>query len=331
MDIKSPYIKNKTRDFEEIKNRITKRANSGQNINSLPLSENSKEVSDDLLERKIEKISKRVVGEEIRRFAEVASSEISSEFTNIENRLEEKISILEEEVSEKILLQEGTLSLVEGKLEAKIDTKLEELNFVLSEMEERIKDLEIFSLATEEKDSKKEIVEELVLEEKEEDVAYSLNFNKADKKDSKTKEEKDVKLESPEATIVCAEVCEENLDSEDEDGGTLECEEVCKVTVENTLEEKEYLKKQLDKVRSLFEKNGFLFKKNIFDLKLKNLIVEEFVNNKDSYHDIESKDKERICNILTDLMDTLTIDPKEDETVENFIERAYSKKYFLEN
>lgn len=320
LDVKSPYIKNEVNNFEEIRNRISKRAGSRIENNILSLSSSDKDVSDNLLEQKIQKIGKRIVGEEIRKFAEVASLEISDEFENIEKRLSQQVDEIGEDLLDKILLQSENISLIEGKLEEEINSKLGQLNSTLKEMEERIKDLEIFSL----RDKKEILTQKSTQENKEnnEEEIYTLNLSK-----NKT-EASEIKDEIPNEEIIkCAEVCVEEIN----DNEILKCEEVCKVTIENDPKEKEYSENQLRKVASLFEKNGFLFKTNIFNTKIKDFIVEDFVKNKDEYKDINEADKEKICNILTDLMDTLTIDPEADETVENFIRRAYSKKFFLEN
>lgn len=324
LDVKSPYMRNEINNLEEIKRRITKRASFEEGSNVLSLSSHEKEASDNLLEQKVQKISKRIVGEEIKKFAEVASLEISNEIENIEERLNKKLESITDSLAENMLLQNENISVSEGRLEEEIESKLGKLNSILREMEERINDLEVFALS-----DKKETEVKIEAEAKEKEVktTYSLNLSK-DKKEEKMGETSKTGVEEGgEEVIKCAEVCVEEVNGNE----ILKCEEVCKVTIENTPEELEYIENKIKKVSNLFEKNGFLFKKNIYESKLKDLIMEDFVKNKDQYKDITENDKEKICNLLTDLMDTLTIDPEVDESIESFMRRAYSKKFFLEN
>lgn len=72
-----------------------------------------------------------------------------------------------------------------------------------------------------------------------------------------------------------------------------------------------------------------LFKKNSYVSIIKDLNVEEFLNNKDSedYRNIDANDKEKAERILTNLMDTLEIDPKENENVDEFLRRAFRVEF----
>ena len=90
-------------------------------------------------------------------------------------------------------------------------------------------------------------------------------------------------------------------------------------------EEDKYINERLKEISSLFEKTGLLFRKNSYVSKIRDLNVEEFLNNRDSsdYKNIDSNDKEKISKIITDFMDTLEIDPKEDEKIEEFLKRIH--------
>lgn len=111
----------------------------------------NKEFSDELLKRRILTISKKVVGGEIRKFSEIASREISEEFSSLENRLYNDVS---ENISElidnkinnfKIESERDLLEKVQ-KLDNNIETILEQkmslLNTTIYNLEKKIGELQ---------------------------------------------------------------------------------------------------------------------------------------------------------------------------------------------
>lgn len=289
LEIHSPYIKNSSNGIEEMRKKIANKSHRDEENNLLIVrdSDNDKSSSDSLLRQKILSLSKRAVGEEIRKFAEVASREIGEEFERLENRINKRLNESDNnsfisEVSkrignvEKAFYQEmanhndNILSVREG-LGKEIDRKISLLNEKLTEIENKLKNIK--SLATE-KD-----LNVLMLAENE------------------IKEVAEIEEDKNEDFI---------LDEE---------------------EAKKYINKKMKNVAGLFERDGVLFKKNVFLSNIKNKEVEDFLNFKEGYEDIEDKDKDLIENILIELMENLDIDPKSEEEIGDFLQRAYRKEY----
>lgn len=320
LDIKSPYVRKKEDDTEEARRRIAKRAMnySVEKRNTLSLSEKSREESDNLLEQKIQKVSKRTVGEEIRKFAEVASTEISDEFERLEKSLDKKIEVLEESIHNNLLLQNENFVISEENLEEKVNFKLFEINSALEQIENRIKDLEVFSLAessrTEENREETEIKN---LKEKEEEEDYSFNLSFRSEKSEEEEKEKNEKIKEEKKEELKTEVKKQEEIKEDS-------EDVC----ENDYDKKErYVKERMKKVIEQFEKNGFLFKKNIFLMFLEKLNAKDFLKEDKEIEGVDFKDKERMLDILNDLIDDSKSEPKKDETIKHFLKRVYRKEY----
>lgn len=320
LDIKSPYVRKKEDDTEEARRRIAKRAMnySVEKRNTLSLSEKSREESDNLLEQKIQKVSKRTVGEEIRKFAEVASTEISDEFERLEKSLDKKIEVLEESIHNNLLLQNENFVISEENLEEKVNFKLFEINSALEQIENRIKDLEVFSLAessrTEENREETEIKN---LKEKEEEEDYSFNLSFRSEKSEEEEKEKIEKIKEEKKEELKTEVKKQEEIKEDS-------EDVC----ENDYDKKErYVKERMKKVIEQFEKNGFLFKKNIFLMFLEKLNAKDFLKEDKEIEGVDFKDKERMLDILNDLIDDSKSEPKKDETIKHFLKRVYRKEY----
>lgn len=320
LDIKSPYVRKKEDDTEEARRRIAKRAMnySVEKRNTLSLSEKSREESDNLLEQKIQKVSKRTVGEEIRKFAEVASTEISDEFERLEKSLDKKIEVLEESIHNNLLLQNENFVISEENLEEKVNFKLFEINSALEQIENRIKDLEVFSLAessrTEENREETEIKN---LKEKEEEEDYSFNLSFRSEKSEEEEKEKNEKIKEEKKEGLKTEVKKQEEIKEDS-------EDVC----ENDYDKKErYVKERMKKVIEQFEKNGFLFKKNIFLMFLEKLNAKDFLKEDKEIEGVDFKDKERMLDILNDLIDDSKSEPKKDETIKHFLKRVYRKEY----
>lgn len=322
LDIKSPYVRKKEDDTEEARRRIAKRAMnySAEKRNTLSLSEKSREESDNLLEQKIQKVSKRTVGEEIRKFAEVASTEISDEFERLEKSLDKKIEVLEESIHNNLLLQNENFVISEENLEEKVNFKLFEINSALEQIENRIKDLEVFSLAessrTEENREETEI-KNLKEKEEEEEGDYSLNLSFRSEKSEEEEKEKIEKIKEEKKEELKTEVKKQEEIKEDS-------ENVC----ENDYDKKErYVKERMKKVIEQFEKNGFLFKKNIFLMFLEKLNAKDFLKEDKEIEGVDFKDKERMLDILNDLIDDSKSEPKKDETIKHFLKRVYRKEY----
>lgn len=293
MDIQSPYIKNSSNTIEEVRKRITKRATCGNLIETEGKvlsfrNEEEKPESDDILKQKVTNISKRVVGEEIKRFAEIASREIAKEFNEIEERLNEN-------------LKSNVLN-----LQNDIDKKIERFNFNIKDLENRIRDLEILSIGSTKKEAEVEKKESVIkVEEKAKEIIKELKETVKQEEIKNTFETRDV--------------------NEKQERGSKKDVKRYYASVEEREEEVKYLDQKIKEIANSFEKSGLLFRKNSYASILKNLITEEFLNNKDDaeYKNIDSGDKEKIANILTDIMDRLNIDPGEDEKIEEFLKRGY--------
>lgn len=322
LDIKSPYVRKKEDDTEEARRRIAKRAMnySVEKRNMLSLSEKSREESDNLLEQKIQKVSKRTVGEEIRKFAEVASTEISDEFERLEKSLDKKIEVLEESIHNNLLLQNENFVISEENLEEKVNFKLFEINSALEQIENRIKDLEVFSLAESsrtEKVREEREIKNLKEKEEEEEGDYSLNLSFRSEKSEEEEKEKIEKIKEEKKEELKTEVKKQEEIKEDS-------EDVC----ENDYDKKErYVKERMKKVIEQFEKNGFLFKKNIFLMFLEKLNAKDFLKEDKEIEGVDFKDKERMLDILNDLIDDSKSEPKKDETIKHFLKRVYRKEY----
>lgn len=324
LDIKSPYVRKKEDYTEEARRRIAKRAMnySVEKRNTLSLSEKSREESDNLLEQKIQKVSKRTVGEEIRKFAEVASTEISDEFERLEKSLDKKIEVLEESIHNNLILQNENFVISEENLEEKVNFKLFEINSALEQIENRIKDLEVFSLAESSRaEEDREETEIKNLKEKEGEEDYSLNLSSRNEKSEEETKEKIEKIEE--------EIKEEpKIEVKRQEEIKKEKKEETENVSENDYDKKEsYVKERMKKVIEQFEKNGFLFKKNIFLMFLEKLNAKDFLKEDKEIEGVDFKDKERMLDILNDLIDDSKSEPKKDETIKHFLKRVYRKEY----
>lgn len=311
LDIKSPYIKNNLYGIDDVRERIAKRASGSQETEGVNIlyvkNEFEKGGSDTLLRQKITNVSKKIVGEEIKKFAEVAGREISSEFTNLEKRLEKNMY-------DHFVVQNENLIGTEKELSRKIDSEIIKLNSLIAEMENRIKDLEIYSFSNlAESEEKKEI------NHQSNEYAFVL-----DKKENDSKtilEEMREVLNSPTSLETSIKIIEEKKESAISD-----VEKYYSDTQDRNSEEK-YINQKMKELCKSFEKSGTLFKKNNFTSKLKYLNTEEFLNDNEELKNIDKNDKEKLTNIIINLMDSLNIDPKEDEMIEIFFQRAYQKEY----
>ena len=146
IDIKKPYIKTGLKSIDEVRKKISDRAYKNEGILDL-----DKKQSDTLLNTKIINITKKIVGEEIKRFADIAGKEISREFENLENKFLKKIeddiniysgnnlNYLEQNLYDHLSIYEENMNRLEISLTEKIESEIKRLYILLEEMETRIK------------------------------------------------------------------------------------------------------------------------------------------------------------------------------------------------
>lgn len=298
LDSRSPYIKSSIYGIEKDRKNLISFSNSDKNS------------SDMLFRQKITNVSKKIVGEEIKKFAEIASKEISEEFANLEKRVKEDVSrSLHQEISTKI----SEFGYDIGK---ELDIKIRELNSLISEIDLKLNDLEISSKTFNEK------IEELIENKKDiiefEEPIFKLNLNEKEHNEENLKKEslmkEDINIFEKEETL------------SDESG--FDNKDISFYAIENEKEtEEEYINRNMHEIISKFERDGFLFKKNTFSSHLKNLQVKEFLNKEKDYANIDKKDRIILEEILNNILEEINIIPEE-ESVEEFLKRAYMIKYY---
>ncbi len=279
LDIKTPYIKSSLSDIEDFRKQITKKLYHSQDREGNFVSLKDNLSSDTILKQKINNISKKIVGEEIRKFAEVASNEITKEFDVLERRLEnnltlsinKKMDFVEKNVYDSLSLQNERSLLLKNEIRAEFENKFNRLNLAIEEIEKKITNVGIMA------------------RENREEISQNISIENA----SDTQND-----------FVIENISKEELEKINE-----------------------YVNKKLEEIIIKFEKKGLLFKKNVFTSLLQDLNVEHFLKYKEDYTDINFNDKEKIADILIGFMDSLEIDPKEDETILQFLRRAYTKEF----
>jgi len=346
LDIKSPYFKHKAYSAHA----------RGENFISLDQNlEKMKETSDNLLRRKITNISKRVVGEEIRKFSEIASQEISEEFTNLEERiqnntlrytknfLEKNLDHLETAMQKDIYERMDSL---QDNLENSLDTRIRDLNDLLYDIEEKLESFETLSEQINEKLDSLEYLEEInSLPEEEpegEEVLETPAFkiSKTRQKNSTEKLEADqdnqelknssiIILGSSSHSQVAPTLLLAEPEADQEEADPLEnIGEISIKTKER--EEKTPIKKQVSlssiedemkKVISAFDKKGFLFKKNNFTSHFKNLKVNDFLQ-KTNYSPVDKADEAKMEAILQEKISKSKNIPTSEERIEEFLRRC---------
>lgn len=316
LDSRSPYIKNNIHGIEKTRKNILSFTNNEE-----------REASDTLLRQKITNISKKIVGEEIKKFAEVASREISEEFSNLENRITEVVhNSLQKTLNENIKENVNILGYDIGK---ELDTKMQELNSLISDMEIKLENLEYFSKSLEEK--LEENINGNNIENNSTEPIFKIETKR--KEVSQKEEEVILKEEKVEENNIKDKVniiedLKINIPIEEEVDETEDYEDIVLSKKDSEYTEKiNYITEKIKSILPRFEKNGFLFKKNTFMTSLKDLYAKDFLNNKEDYKDLDSEDKDKLEEILEDNISELKINPKEKETIENFLKRAYLKKY----
>lgn len=359
-EIHSPYVKNPSKHLEEVRSRFSnerlkiKKESDFNNKNTLSFKsvdlEDSKASSDSLLKRKVFAFSKKIVGEEIRKFAEVASKEISEVLFDLEKKVDDKLANnnnldavlevknrvdhVEKTLFEEVSTQNENILNINNALEKTIDEKLEFLNQKIEELSfklEEIKNLD-FEVAEDYKNIINETSDSDLSKE-----AFSLNLTKSDELEKEEEDREIIKEEEKEKGS------ELDLNNENKDNfeSTLEIlsieglpdlkkerESDLSFTLnENNVDKNNYVAKKMKNIVKSFEKEGIFFKKNTFISKIKDLSVQDFFNLKEGFTDIPETDKEKIENILVDLMEKVNIDPEEGETIEHFLEKCLALEY----
>ena len=122
---RSPYIKNNTLGLHKTRKNIL------SFTEGLPIS------SDTLLYKKISNISRGVVGTEIKKFAEVASKEITAEFSNLSKQLEQNIQYTFKESIKKEI--KDNIKVFEKNIGEDIEIQIEKLNQAILNIENKLK------------------------------------------------------------------------------------------------------------------------------------------------------------------------------------------------
>lgn len=336
LDIRSPYIKSNVYSLE----------NTRKNTISLTPNDLERDSSDNFLNKKITNISKRIVGDEIRKFAEVASREISQEFNNLENKIyknaetvientfHDYFDSLKDEVNNDIRNQVNSLGYDLGK---ELDIKIRELNSLINQSEERLVSLENYTNILNQK-----ITTLYSKIDTENNRRIDNDFNN----NSKIIKEPIFKINRSEEFILNkAKESAEPIDNEAVEKKTIlklnnypetstlyiENQTTHDLLPENNLETKaeiteiiqpEIKVKNLEDFIKLFDKKGFLFKKNSF-LNLKDLIVKEVINNRVSLsEDITLEDLNILKSNLEDILENKKVELNNTETVYNLLKRV---------
>ncbi len=307
LDSRSPYIKNSIYGIEKTRK------------NLISFSSDDKNSSDMLLRQKITNISKKIVGEEIKKFAEIASKEISEEFASLEKRVVSDVSM---SLDEKI---ENKISRFGYDIGKELDNKIKELNSIISEIDVKLNDLELSSKSFNEKIEEfmknKNILHNNTNEF--EEPVFKLNLNKKEELEKKEEKKENSLIKEEELNIFNNENSLEKIEKYDpsqEKSNILNDEESEK--------EEDYIDRNMQELISKFERNGFLFKKNTFSSYLKDLPVKEFLNKGSEYVNIDKKDRTILEEILNDTLKKTNITLKEDETIEEFLKRVYTFNYY---
>ena len=330
LDIESPYLR---------KNIYSTNKREGHFVSLDRNLERSRESSDNLWERKITNISKRVVGEEIRRFSEIASHEISEEFNNLESRIQ--ANTIEQTQS----LIETTFKKIESNLHKDIYDKVDylkeslETNLnstfqdILSELNKKLEDFEYLSLKINEKIS---ILEEdfknPIITSCPEEVSEEPIFKiKTSKPTSLTKINDQVESviilgedinEAPAVILTGARhELNNNLDGLENFGKIIKKEVAPKVEIPPKDYTSYSSQKDLSKIIALFDKKGFLFNKNNFTTHFKNLKVNDFLQ-KNNYTSIDKKDEEKMLAILEERISKNNVIPNSTESILDFLTRC---------
>lgn len=128
LNTRSPYIKNNTLGLYKTRKNI------------LSFGEGDFVSSDSLLYKKVKNISKSVVGSEIKKFAEIASKEITIEFSNLSKQLERGLKeTFKDSINKEV---KDNIKNFEKNISEDIEIKIEKLNNAISNIEDKIKNLE---------------------------------------------------------------------------------------------------------------------------------------------------------------------------------------------
>ena len=213
LDQHSPYIKNNVHGISEFRKSFsTDKIKSGfiQNQNLLDLKrELAEKTSDGFLEKRIRKVCKKIVGDEIQKFSQILSEEISKEFNELENRLqneqqkiiqntEKEISYLEQDFNDKLAKQNSLIKKMEFTFEEKLNSLLSLIHTKIQELENKILELKNHQYFTDENQeilivSKNDLEDENFLKEEENNYEFSLQKDKNINKEININEEEEIK------------------------------------------------------------------------------------------------------------------------------------------
>ncbi len=323
LDVRSPYIKsNIYSSIYDRKNNIS--------LNQENLDRNS---SDDFLKQKIYSISKRVVGDEIRKFSEIASREISTEFNNLENRIVSYTEKVKNELEKDIDKKVEFLGRAIGN---ELDNKIKDLNNLINQTENKLINLEKYSRKNLEK--KEDIVSNI--EKDDLDFKIKLDNNNIENNTKKIEEEytnknridnslpnkfhidsfpSDMTAYEEDVETHALKIEKENTKNllESADKLILLENKEEKLNKQDIVEDKK-IEQNLNKIISGFDKKGFLFSKNTFP-SIKDLFITEILDHKVSSSFVDKKDLELIENILIDLISLNKSKIEYGETVEEYL------------
>jgi len=262
LDARSPYIKNDINSIVKTK----------KNVLSVKTGE-EREASDTLLRQKITNISRKIVGDEIKKFAEVASHEISEEFAVLEKRLEQNIQkSLYKSLGENIKESVTTFGYDIGR---ELDSKIRELTSLITEIDSKLENLEYYSKSLEER------IEESIKEKNDNDNIYTGPIFKIE-----TTIKDNQKIEDDTTSDDSIEINEEDLESVEEEEKERE-EFIGVIENEILIPQNKNVESQDELIEELI--NEILKKNNIEDKQLKNKInfekntqkIESKVNNEE--------------------------------------------------
>lgn len=333
LDVRSPYIKS------NVYSSLHDRRNTLSLNNNL---NNEKETSDTFLERKIHSISKRVVGDEIRKFAEVASREISTEFNNLEKRLQDHTEHIKFALQNNLKEEVNLLGHNIGK---ELDKKIEELNILINQTEDKLSNLENFSKNLSSKIKEQKYEEGDFQDNYNSTPGFKINLNNnisEEKEILKPAEEErfinntiienphKLKINTYENSVTFYNENNQNKSLYTENNISLEpLPENHLIIQENTSTETvqeesplieiniKKIEKDLNKIIAKFNKKGFLFAKNTFP-NIKDLFVVDILEDKVN-NNVGKEDLNLIKDILNDLIQENNSQVEYGETVEEYL------------
>jgi len=93
------------------------------------------------------------------------------------------------------------------------------------------------------------------------------------------------------------------------------------------LDETSYLEKRLKEIINLFQYDGLLFRKNSYNIYLKNENAKNILENNEKTNKIPQNVRCKICEIITGFYKTLNLKIESEETVQEFLIKAVGEEY----